>query len=332
MEKSIVIKLLVCSMFIIIISTSFCMSSSYAIGEIFESGKSFLHHGNDITETINTSKLEETSDFIYNGLLGIAVMVAIIVAMVLGIQFMTASADEKAKVKEAMMPFVVGCFVVFGSFTIWKVAVNIGNDAEDKNISDYDVVAEVPYDSVDIQSCSSSELLGYYSDYVSLGQADIRKEDTRFGDICYEVLVNRRIYIENWIGCTREKEIRDFYRSDPYSFLGLDKSKLNTEKGVKDAKDKLKDYFSKSYPHVKQTNYWVYWDMYQSAVKNGNKVDTDLILLYEAAEECLDEFRKSGYENGYAYAEMLNKLPPFSYDYIDNTDQLYELYNYKHSL
>ena len=42
------------------------------------------------------------------------------------------SADEKAKVKESLMPFVAGCVVVFGAFTIWKVAVNIGNDAESK--------------------------------------------------------------------------------------------------------------------------------------------------------------------------------------------------------
>ena len=57
-------------------------------------------------------------------------MVAVVVGMVLGIQFMAASADEKAKVKEALMPFVVGCIIVFGAFTIWKIAVNLGNDAE----------------------------------------------------------------------------------------------------------------------------------------------------------------------------------------------------------
>lgn len=130
MSKSIIVKLFVCSIFIIILSSSFCLPTSHALQDVFSDGKAFLEEGKPIDATINTTELEKTSDYIYNTLLAIAVMVAIIVAMVLGIQFMVASADEKAKVKEALMPFVVGCIVVFGSFTIWKIAVNIGNDAE----------------------------------------------------------------------------------------------------------------------------------------------------------------------------------------------------------
>ena len=130
MNKSIFIKLLICIIFIVILSNSFCVSSSYALGDVFSSGKLFLEKGNDIGDTINTEALEETSDTIYNTLLAIAIMVAIIVGMVLGIQFMAASADEKAKVKEALMPYVVGCIVVFGAFTIWKIAVKVGNNAE----------------------------------------------------------------------------------------------------------------------------------------------------------------------------------------------------------
>jgi len=120
-------------MFIILFSTLFFLPKTNAstIGEIFSTGKGFIEEGNDIDETIDTTALTDTSDFLYNSLLAIGVVAAIIVAMILGIQFMWASAEEKAKVKEAILPFVVGCFVVFGSFTIWKLAVNIGNDAED---------------------------------------------------------------------------------------------------------------------------------------------------------------------------------------------------------
>ena len=78
------------------------------------------------------TKLSETSDFIYKLLLSLAIIIAIIIGMILGIQFMVASADEKAKVKEALIPFIVGCIVVFGAFTIWKIVVNVGNKAEDK--------------------------------------------------------------------------------------------------------------------------------------------------------------------------------------------------------
>lgn len=130
MSKTIIIKILIAIIFIIVLSSTICLPKSHALGDIFSSGKSFLEVGNSIDKTLNTTVLEGTSDYIYNILLAIAVVVAVIVAMVLGIQFMAASADEKAKVKEALMPFVVGCIVVFGAFTIWKVAVNIGNNAE----------------------------------------------------------------------------------------------------------------------------------------------------------------------------------------------------------
>lgn len=50
------------------------------------------------------------------------------VGTIIGIQFMLASAEDKAKVKEALVPYVVGCFVIFGAFTIWSTVVNIGQD------------------------------------------------------------------------------------------------------------------------------------------------------------------------------------------------------------
>lgn len=158
MSKNIFIKLLICCIFIHIISISFLMPTTYALGDIFSDGKAFLEKGNSIDETINTTELKSTSDYIYNGLLGFAVMVAIIVAMVLGIQFMLASADEKAKVKEALMPFVVGCVVVFGSFTIWKAVVNIGNDAENNIETAYCVSCGEHIGRYDIfcSNCSNS--------------------------------------------------------------------------------------------------------------------------------------------------------------------------------
>ena len=132
MSKSTLIKCIISILSIVIILNIFCLPKSHAVGEIFSKGRSFLSVGNDIDKTINTTELKNTSDYIYKILFAVAVIVAVIIAMVIGIQFMAASADEKAKVKEALLPFVVGCAVVFGSFGIWKIAVNIGNDAESR--------------------------------------------------------------------------------------------------------------------------------------------------------------------------------------------------------
>lgn len=130
MNKNISFKIIFSLLTTILLVCTFYPSSSYAISEMMSSGKEFLQKGNNVESTIDTGILRDTSNYIYNVLLAIAIIVAIIVAMVLGIQFMMASADEKAKVKEALLPFLVGCIVVFGAFTIWKVAVDIGNSAE----------------------------------------------------------------------------------------------------------------------------------------------------------------------------------------------------------
>ena len=54
---------------------------------------------------------------------------------VLGFQFILGSVEGKAKVSEALMPYIVGCIIVFGAFTIWKIAISIGNRVEDSIIA-----------------------------------------------------------------------------------------------------------------------------------------------------------------------------------------------------
>ena len=58
-------------------------------------------------------------------LMAIGIVVMILVGTIIGIQFMVASAEDKAKLKETLIPYVIGCAVIFGAFTIWSIAVNI---------------------------------------------------------------------------------------------------------------------------------------------------------------------------------------------------------------
>lgn len=71
--------------------------------------------------TFDGEKLKTASDTIYNTLLLIGIILAVIIAGILGIQLMMAGAEEKAKVKESLLPFGVGCVIIFGAFGIWKV-------------------------------------------------------------------------------------------------------------------------------------------------------------------------------------------------------------------
>lgn len=60
-------------------------------------------------------------------------IIAVLVGAVLGIKIMVATVEEKAKIKELMVPYIVGCIVMFSAFTIWKIVVTIGNQSLDES-------------------------------------------------------------------------------------------------------------------------------------------------------------------------------------------------------
>lgn len=95
---------------------------------IIQGAKGFVEEGEEQVEagqTINSTKLKETSNFIYNLLLAIAMIIAMAIGVVIGIKYMIASASEKADTKELLVPYVAGCIVVFGAMGIWKLLVTI---------------------------------------------------------------------------------------------------------------------------------------------------------------------------------------------------------------
>lgn len=114
---------------ILLIIIIFSISSNIlAVSETFSQAEGFIETGkNNVGTTINTTSLQDASGTIYNIFLGIGVAVAVIVGAILGIQFMTAGVDKKVEVKEALVPYVISCIVVFGSFGIWKLVVTVLN-------------------------------------------------------------------------------------------------------------------------------------------------------------------------------------------------------------
>lgn len=94
--------------------------------EIFRAAdENFLGSGS-IVGTINEEPLESTSNFLFKVLLIIGIVVMVMVGTIIGIKFMIASVEDKAKVKEALVPYIIGCAVILGAFTIWSIAVDIG--------------------------------------------------------------------------------------------------------------------------------------------------------------------------------------------------------------
>lgn len=98
------------------------ISLADGVGEIVSQGDKFVSEGNVL---IDKDKLNEGQSLIFNILLAVGVILTVIVGGYLGIKFMMASAEDKAKIKEMMIPYVLGCVIIYGAFGIWKIVITV---------------------------------------------------------------------------------------------------------------------------------------------------------------------------------------------------------------
>ena len=125
-SKSLIIIILVIVINIIFFNINKVQAEG--ISEVITGRDSFIQAGQNEKVAIDENKLKATSNMIYNILLISGICIAVIVSGILGIKFMIGSAEEKAQIKDALIPFVIGCIVVFGAFGIWKIFITIGNN------------------------------------------------------------------------------------------------------------------------------------------------------------------------------------------------------------
>lgn len=126
--------ILLVSVFIIIfnVNISYASDSEGKISDIITGADSFIGAADDDVK-IDDTKLKGTSNLIYQILTVLGISIAVIIAGILGIKFMIGSVEEKAQVKDQLVPFIIGCIVIFGAFTIWEVVVNVGNSMESES-------------------------------------------------------------------------------------------------------------------------------------------------------------------------------------------------------
>lgn len=109
--------------FILMICSTHIVQAT-TISNIIQGADGFITNGSS-SDMIAGDKIKNLSDIIYNVLLILGTVIAVIVGSVLGIQFTTGSVEQKAKVKDSLIPFVIGCVVIFGAFGIWKLVITI---------------------------------------------------------------------------------------------------------------------------------------------------------------------------------------------------------------
>jgi hypothetical protein len=120
--NKILYKVLFIGFVIILLQLTVFVTESKAgfFDDIIKQGDSFTDSGKI---TIEKTEANSAAKYIFNTLFYIGMAASLIIGGVIGIKFMIASAEEKAKLKETMIPYILGCVVVFGAFTIWKIVV-----------------------------------------------------------------------------------------------------------------------------------------------------------------------------------------------------------------
>lgn len=113
---------------LIIFSGNICKAASLSLRSIIDNGRNFIASGeSDSTGGFSKENINELSQSIYSILQSVAVIVALIMIIVLGIKYITGSVEMKAEMKNTLLPYVIGCVVAFGAFVIWKIVVVILN-------------------------------------------------------------------------------------------------------------------------------------------------------------------------------------------------------------
>lgn len=94
--------------------------------DVMSAGDNFILKGRaNVGSLVEQDDLNETISVIYNALLVLGVVLAVIMGAILGIKFMVGSVEEQAKIKEILLPYATGCIVTFGAFGIWKLLMSI---------------------------------------------------------------------------------------------------------------------------------------------------------------------------------------------------------------
>lgn len=126
MSKNKIVKTLsICFMIIMFLySMLYSVFAVRSIDDIVDGADKFVNKA-DTSGTIDAGSLKSSVDITYNAFLAVGLIAAVAAGLILGIQFMVGSTEEQAKVKEKLIPYVIGCIIIFGAFGIWKIVITL---------------------------------------------------------------------------------------------------------------------------------------------------------------------------------------------------------------
>ena len=97
-------------------------TASGSIDDLIGDADSFTEQG-EVPQ--NDAALQNFSTVMFNIFSVVGAAVAVITGIIIGIKYMFGSIEEKANYKELLIPYIVGCTVIFSAFGIWKIVITV---------------------------------------------------------------------------------------------------------------------------------------------------------------------------------------------------------------
>lgn len=100
------------------------------IEDVTGGAKNFIQSGTSQNNPLDITGIQNVTDVLYNILLAVGIVVAVVVGLLIGIKYMTGSVAQKSETKQLLLPYIIGCVVIFGAFGIWKIVVELLNQTQ----------------------------------------------------------------------------------------------------------------------------------------------------------------------------------------------------------
>ena len=126
--KKLLISLIVFSVIALSGSYNYYSNADTSFDSTISQGDSFISTGKKKQKSIKNidgKKFSSTVKKVYNVLLITGIAISVVIIGVMGVRIIIGSTADKAEIKEQMLPYIIGCGVMFGAFTIWKIVMVI---------------------------------------------------------------------------------------------------------------------------------------------------------------------------------------------------------------
>lgn len=122
-NKKLLVIIIIFILAIIIFSSISEVQAMDILEESFNSSQNFINNGK--SEIINYKNVYKIINFLYNFVMAIGIIGAIIVGMIIGIRIIFGSIDEKADSKHLLVPYLAILIIMSLTLTLWKFGLNL---------------------------------------------------------------------------------------------------------------------------------------------------------------------------------------------------------------